>query len=328
MTPSYIWHLKGNKQDGPNVVILGGTHGNEATAVELIRRLLAKLDLLALPAAVYERKDITGNLFVGFGNPEAILRNSRGASTGRDLNRSFSQKELATPAKPSDRLDLKRARELAPLLKNTDFLFDIHATSSPSEPAVCFGSLTQRHKEILSLIPVKFVITDPDLLYTNDVGLEELGTSDGLVNDHGGGTWSERNFGQRQGLAICYETGFFTDMSSVDQVLHTVASLLKSISVISEELFSLLTKDISAPTPIRNQEIYAIAQCVTSQANHFNYEPGLDQGWQQVRQGQKIGEYDTKQPVYSPCDGLLLFQRGSANIKKDNNLFCLARRID
>lgn len=139
MLPDFIWQLRGKDQSGPNVVILGGTHGDELTGIELVNRMLKVIGLKDNPAGVYNNEHICGNLFLGFGNPAAIELNSRGASKERDLNRSFSSIDIDRPLHPDDPPDVIRAHELAPLFQKTDYLFDIHATSSPSEPFVCFG---------------------------------------------------------------------------------------------------------------------------------------------------------------------------------------------
>jgi succinylglutamate desuccinylase len=78
--PSHIWHLKGSSQSGSNVVVLGGTHGDELEGIEVIRRFLNQLGLLNKPSGVFPTKRVRGNLYIGFGNPKAMLRNTRSAS--------------------------------------------------------------------------------------------------------------------------------------------------------------------------------------------------------------------------------------------------------
>ncbi len=119
--PPLVWRFVGSNQDGPSVCILGGTHGDEMTGIEVVRRFLRLLGAVDHPAGVFERSDVCGNLFVGFGNPEAILRRARGASQGRDLNRCFLPEEVNEQASASDSLDQKRAKELAPLFAQLDF---------------------------------------------------------------------------------------------------------------------------------------------------------------------------------------------------------------
>ena len=90
MLPSNVWKIAGDDQDGPNVVVLGGTHGDEITGLELVRRLLRKLGVLNKAAGAYERCGVLGNLFLGFGNIDAILRGTRAACAGErrpQLNR-------------------------------------------------------------------------------------------------------------------------------------------------------------------------------------------------------------------------------------------------
>lgn len=79
---------------GPTVVVLGGTHGDEISGIEVVRRLLKRLELLDTEPSTVIRSDIVGKLIIGFGNPEAIIRSTQSASTGLDLNRSFARGEL------------------------------------------------------------------------------------------------------------------------------------------------------------------------------------------------------------------------------------------
>lgn len=324
MLPSYIWHFRGVDQDGPNVVVLGGTHGDELTGIELVRRMLKKLGVLQHPAGEYARDDLIGNLFIGFGNPEAILRDTRGASD-TNLNRSFSSENLS---RSDDNLDLGRARELVPLLGQTDFLFDIHATSSPSEPFVCFERWTSRHEDILELVPVRYVITDPDLKYTKDFGLTELGTTDFYVNTHGGSTWSEEYYGTRQGTAFCYETGQEKDMARMEKAFFTVVELLEYVGVATAPLASLLRENLKKPAKPSALKIYAISECVLAEDENFTYVAGMNRGWRQVKRGEKIGEYKDNTPVCIPREGMLVFPKSPEKIVRGKNVFCIAEKIE
>lgn len=121
-----------------NVAVVGGTHGNELHGIYLCRELQMMKDLrsrypsLALKFLV--------------GNPEAVQAIGTGA--GRrycdvDLNRCFLKKDLADNSIQT--VEGIRAKELDSLLgpksslePATDFVFDLHSTTSNTGILLCF----------------------------------------------------------------------------------------------------------------------------------------------------------------------------------------------
>lgn len=115
------------------VVVVGGTHGNEYTGVWCIKALDANPDLY--------KKYSSLNISTMLGNPQAFLENKRFINT--DLNREFSEAKLVQHSK-SDLLESVRARELDQLLgpkfgansdedrkqHNTDLIVDLHSTTT------------------------------------------------------------------------------------------------------------------------------------------------------------------------------------------------------
>jgi len=107
-----VWILK-------KVAIIGGTHGNEVTGVELIKKWKSN------PPKKWDLE-----LFFEFGNPDAIKKGTR--YIDQDLNRSFlklSKKEVLN-------LEEKRAQELRERLKGMDFIIDLHTTTSNMGPTI------------------------------------------------------------------------------------------------------------------------------------------------------------------------------------------------
>ena len=330
MLPNYIWQLKGNDQSGPNVVILGGTHGDEIAGIDVIRRMLDRIGLLHNPAGIFNREDISGNLFLGFGNIEAIVRGRRAASEDRDLNRSFSGEDLNCTPNPNERIDLKRAREFVPLFRQTDFLFDIHSTSMDSVPFVCFGEMTKRHRSIVALIPVQYIITDPDLIYTKDSGLTELGTTDFFVNTYGGSAWSIRNYGAKQGLVLCYETGQDADLTRVESTIQVLSRVLEHTGIIGENFASIICAKDRMQYQIAEyyeQKIFRIVFCVKAKSKDFSYEQGMNIPWKMVKKGEIIGRYSNGEIVEIPEDGMILFQKAPKKIISGRNLFTIATEV-
>ena len=221
--PSDIFVLKGDI-DGPNILILGGTHGNERAGVRLIEKMCSifKVDKIN---SIKEVEGLRGNIFFGYGNPESIEQNVRTIST-KDLNRCFIPSFLENSDKYNS-VEYTRARELAPLFEQIDFLFDIHGTNNPSEPFICFGTDGDYHSELTSYFPAKRVVVDSyvsSILTTPIEDQDELGTTDSFVNQFGGSSWSEKKYGQKKGIAFAYESGLASQAS--DEIVENIFNIL------------------------------------------------------------------------------------------------------
>lgn len=110
-----------------NILIVGGTHGNELTGVYLQRKWAVD------PSPLLARLP-HGNFRFLLANPDAVQICRRYAQT--DLNRCFAQSSLAQASTPTDPLEVRRARQInaafgpkgsdAPI----DLLLDIHNTTA------------------------------------------------------------------------------------------------------------------------------------------------------------------------------------------------------
>lgn len=335
--PSHIWHLRGS-EPGPRVLVLGGTHGDELTGIQLVRDWLRvihpNLDLLELPSGTYDTPGIKGDLFIGFGNPAAILRQLRAASDKSDLNRCFDPEFLAGDG---DWEDLRRARELWPLLQTIDYLFDVHAVSQPNnDPFVCFGEMTPEHERLCRLIPVTRVITDPHLQLGIPEGSTCLPTTDQAVNGFGGSDWNEARLGERRGVAICYETGYEHDMDKLPLAKLVVARLLYAVEVIDEATQKRLEPTEETGETAREylrmfdfttQHAFALEACVLAESTNFTPAPGMQENWKVVAEGDVFGHYEDGTPVLVPTDGVLIFVKALHKLEKDKSLFYVARRL-
>lgn len=109
-----------------NIVIAGGTHGNERTGVRLVEKWMCS-------PQDYESLCPSASLEFVLSNPEAMRLNRR--YRDHDLNRSFSQTCLDASVEPIP-YEFRRARELNRLYgpkganTRTDLLLDIHNTGS------------------------------------------------------------------------------------------------------------------------------------------------------------------------------------------------------
>ncbi len=105
-----------------NVLIVGGTHGNELTGVYLVQHWLSTNSA---------PKPLTFTPHFMLANPEAIRQNRRYIE--RDLNRCFIQEELEDNSKTL--LEEKLAKSITQKFgsssdKPSDFIIDLHTTTS------------------------------------------------------------------------------------------------------------------------------------------------------------------------------------------------------
>ena len=116
------------------IAIVGGTHGNERSGVELVRLWEKRPELLRRPGL---------NVTTTLGNPRACEANRRYLE--RDLNRCFAPEVLDAPS--SGVLEEDRARELNALIgprgsdRMPDLCLDLHNTSSNMGLTIIFNVL-------------------------------------------------------------------------------------------------------------------------------------------------------------------------------------------
>jgi len=288
------------------VAIIGGTHGDELTGIEVVKHFLKTFSLDDCSAGLEVEGDINGELFLIFGNPEAIKLRQRGTTDGRDLNRYFIEEDLNRAPSANDPYDLIRARELAPILAHADYVFDIHATSSDSPPFLVCGQDSPKHREFFQLFSADYVLMDQQNILAVDEGMENRGTTDAYVELHGG-------------MAIGYETGKEDDLSRLKSAINDLQRVLQYIGT--------LKKEEAIKISTRFQKIFTLSHSVQAKSDHFEYEPGMDNGWQEVKRGQKIGRYIEGGNEIAPDDGMLLFPKSVQKVRKGKNLYYIAQRV-
>jgi predicted deacylase len=318
MIPEDIWCLTNkDKKQSPVVVILGGVHGDELSGIEVIKKLKDFFGLSDKGFGEYEIEGIDGKIYLGFGNPKAIEKNTRAAGEGLDLNRSFNPEKIKLEEKPSDQADLIRARQLAPILEEADYLVDIHCTSSPSAPFVIVTKAEiDRIKSISKFTSAKYLLLDPKGIYPSYLGLETNYSTDDYVN----------NFCSKNGVGICYETGYEKDITVVDKVFLEVLSIMRHANAIDNTF--LESKNLKLDYFQNDQDVYFIDDIAIAKSDGFNYEKGMDIGWQEVEEGQLVGNYNNGEKEFAKKTGMYLFPTGASKVKKGIALYYIAKPAD
>lgn len=294
-------------------MIIGGTHGDELVGVEVIHALKNLFSVPNERAGVYQHP-LRGTVTLLIGNPEAVEKRQRSSSGVRDLNRCFLQSDLEREHAADDISDLVRAREIAPLLAESNVVMDLHGTSSDSPAFVCFGSDSPKHRELYELLPVASILTDPYDILSRDEGRPGRGTTDDYVERHGG-------------IALCYETGREDDLARVPGIVTDVLRLLQKIGTLSTDSPLLSAYPEAHMRNIYPQTVYALKRSVHAHSAEFEYATGMNSSWQTVKEGQLIGTYRDGTEERVPEDGILVFPKATNKLVQGKNLYYLATPI-
>lgn len=117
---------------GPHVLVCALTHGNEVCGAIALDELLAR-----------EVRPVRGKLTVCFANVTAYQRfdpakPDAARFVDEDFNRVWSAEKLVSEQATHE---LRRARELRPLIDSADFLLDLHSMHESCDPLLLSGPL-------------------------------------------------------------------------------------------------------------------------------------------------------------------------------------------
>ncbi|MBI5793540.1 succinylglutamate desuccinylase/aspartoacylase family protein [Candidatus Uhrbacteria bacterium] len=271
-----IWEIKGNKA-GKTLTIVGGTHGNERTGVEVVLRLKAMVESGALQIK-------RGTLYLILGNPRAIEINTRGSEPFHDLNRSYPTDLLRR--EPDGTYENARARLIAPLLQKSDVVIDLHSTNKPSEPFLaCLHSA--RHEEVYKWFACDKILADPNFV----LGGKSV-TTDEYTVAYGG-------------IGICYETGQASDTRRVLAVAQGVLGVMQDLQIIAHK---------HKPVPLCERETYELVESILPTTANFRFAEGYgNHSWEPFYVGDVIG-YDGDQPRKVSYDGMLVFPKEEGKV--------------
>ena len=262
-------------RDGPHVLVVAVTHGNEICGAitldflfrENIRPTRGKLTLAFSNHAAYHNFDPD--------NPN----DSR--QVEEDLNRVWAEDDLNGDR---DTPDIRRARELRPIVEQADFMLDIHSMYFPIAPLMIAGP------------------TDKSREMSRDVGFPAYVISD---------------FGHKQGRRM-RDYGDFSDPNSPKAALlvecgqhwaaacaavstETTVRFLENLDVVDADW----AKAQLPAEPTAAQKFVKVTEAVTIKTNAFKFvEPY--QGYEVIAKGGTAIAHDGDEPVLTPYDDCVL----------------------
>jgi succinylglutamate desuccinylase len=279
-----IWKCAGPK-NGPTIVLFGGTHGNELTGIEVVKKMLREIESEQMTIE-------SGILYLILGNPRAIERNTRGSEDHADLNRCFKKDVLHSVTPPLNEgegmggvetvYENERAKEIAKILVNADVSIDLHATNKPSVPFLCCLA-DKNHEQVYRWFDCDRVLADPRYILAG-----EPVTTDEYMDVQGG-------------VGVCYETGFVGDLTRVEAVYGNVLNVLRDQKMLIDQGF--------AETQFENKHVFELTQRINLTEAGFRYADGRGKGsFEEFKEGDVLGYVD-EDPFVAQYDGVIIFPK-------------------
>jgi len=261
-------------QPGPHVMICAVTHGNELCGA-------ITLDFLFRQNV----RPVRGKLTLGFNNVAAFNRFDPGNATAsrfvdEDFNRIWSEDVLNGPR---DSAELRRARQIRPIIDTVDYLFDIHSMQHKTVPLLLSGPLDKGRKLARA-----------------------MGYPADIVSDHGHAAGKRlrdyRFFGDPADRrnAILVECGQHWERASADVAIETTLRFLKQFDVVDPGFIKRHLKSADVP-----QKLIEITDAVTVTTENFQFFQDY-KGMEVIeRKGTVLGR-DGERDVLTPYDNCVL----------------------
>jgi predicted deacylase len=259
---------------GPHVMLMGLMHGNElcgAIALDLLLRLGAR--------------PIAGRLTLVFANHAAFGRfDPRDPTASRfvdqDLNRVWSPAILEGSG---DSVELRRARELRPIVDQVDYLLDIHSMQYATPALMLAGPLAKGRALARAIAYPVHIMCD-------------AGHAAGpRLRDYGG-------FGEPASAknALLVECGQHWARDSGQIAIETMFRFLLHLGVIDP---ALAQPHLSPPPP--TPRVIEVTEAVTVASDRFAFVAPY-RGMEVIPKAGTVLGYDDDRPVITPYDSCVL----------------------
>jgi len=259
----------GGKYPGPNVIFVGGMHGNEPAGIFAIRHVLDSL--------LNSRIVFKGKMYGIAGNLEALSKGVR--YLDEDLNRLWAPNGMLEkrPRESEERTEIiDLLEEILSGDDNQLTVFDLHTTSSMSSPFIAIGD-TIRNRRVASQFPVHIVL-----------GLEE----------HMKGTLF--SFLSRSGISsVIFEAGQHDDPGSVRNHVSFIWRALAVAGCVEEK--DLPKKIRKSTFSIRSNIFETIYRHDIHEGSHFVMRPGF-KNFDEVQRNQVVAKMNDED-ILCPARG-------------------------
>lgn len=268
----YIWSFDSGVA-GPHAMVSAIVHGNEPCGAIAIDWLMQR-----------DLRPTAGKLTFGFMNVEAYEAfdpNDPNATRwmDEDFNRVWDPEVLEGDR---DSIELRRAREVRPVLDDIDFLFDLHTMQHLAPPLLMSG----RHAKAKAMAA-------------------KIGIPERVVGDAGHAAGRRmRDYGAFDDptspkTALLIECGQHWEAASGDLARESTARFLVAAGVVDHELIAEFDH------PKTDQQFFTVVEAVTIEAEKFTFAEDFTGGEILAKAGTLIG-FDGPQEVRTPVDDVML----------------------
>jgi len=291
---------------GPRVIIMGATHGNEICGTEAIKRVMAELDSGDLRIAA---GSVT---FVPIVNPLAYQKNERNGD--RNLNRNLFPKD-----DPQDFED-QVANWLCPLLAQHDVLLDLHSfNAAHGEPFVMVGPPdndgelepfwhAEQERALARRLGVRRFVTGWMAAYGGGVKRRSRGNAAELETVLRYGVGTTEYMRTTGGYALTLECGQHLDPRAPEVAYRAIMNTLAFLKLI----------DAPEPEPVPFDEMEALQMVVVHDKQ--DAADAFSRTWASfdpVIEGEQIGTRADGTPVVAEFGGRILFPDAKANANSE-----------
>lgn len=281
---------------GPHVMLSALVHGNElcgAVALDFLFR--------------HDARPRVGRLTLGFVNVEAYRafdpdNPNMSRFVDEDFNRLWNAETLNGPR---DSVELRRARELRPLLDTVDLLLDIHSMQHATPPLMMAGPLPKGRRLARAVGVPQIVVSD-------------AGHSAGRrMRDYG--TFSEPGSTCN---ALLVECGQHWEASSAEVAIETALRFLLHTGTIDRDFAA---PHLTGGTPVA-QSFIEVTAPVTIETDRFKFAQDY-RGMEVVPNAGTVIGHDGDKPVTTPYDDCVLIMP-SRRLRRGESAVRFGRYID
>jgi len=285
---------------GPHVMVQALTHGNEICGAIALDWLLAQ-----------GVRPLAGRLTVGFANVEAFSRwdpsdPDRSRYVEEDYNRVWADDALRGPR---DSVELRRARELAPIVDSVDYLLDIHSMHEPCRPIMVCGAAGRGGEKSARLSRALGVPGDLLIDTGHPAGLRMI----------------ERGpFGDPDDprTAILIECGQHWERRAADVALDTMLRFLAHFGTVAADWATAR----SSLRPPSTQRLILVTEAVVARSMAFRFERPFAGLEVIARAGQPIAR-DGDTVFVTPYDNTVMVMPSMAHLKPGTTMVRLGRIV-
>jgi predicted deacylase len=298
----YVWSFDSGRA-GPHVMVQALTHGNEICGAIALDWLLAEQT---------RWRPLHGRLTLAFGNVEAFARwdpadPDRSRFVDEDLNRVWSDDALLGSR---DSLELRRARELRPLVDGADLLLDIHSMSDACKPLMVCG-VSARGGDKAAALSRRLGV--PEVL------LIDTGHPAGMRMIERGGFGDPRD----ARTALLIECGQHWERAAADVARDTLLRFLGHSGVLSAGYAKSQLQRIGRAPP-RQQQLVRVTEAVIARSRDFRFVREF-RGLEVLAQAGEPIAVDGELTIRAPYDHTVLVMPATAHLQVGTTMVRLGR---